>query len=83
MAIDSLNNQLNLTTSDDSNNLLAIKRIENKIKQLEIAQEKNKKIIPNHQKEINKFGVEIHKKFSIPIACLFFIFLGLTDKEKD
>ncbi len=30
----------------------------------------------NEQKEIGQFMVEIHKKFSIPIACLVFVFIG-------
>jgi len=28
------------------------------------------------EKEINKYFVEIHKKYSIPVACIVFIFLG-------
>jgi lipopolysaccharide export system permease protein len=30
----------------------------------------------NERKEINQFLVEIHKKFSIPVACLVFAFIG-------
>jgi lipopolysaccharide export system permease protein len=30
----------------------------------------------NELKEIGQFMVEIHKKFSIPIACLVFVFIG-------
>ena len=30
----------------------------------------------NERKEISQFLVEIHKKFSIPIACLVFVFIG-------
>jgi lipopolysaccharide export system permease protein len=31
----------------------------------------------NELKEINQFMVEIHKKFSIPVACLVFVFIGV------
>lgn len=30
----------------------------------------------NERKEIGQFMVEIHKKFSIPMACLVFVFIG-------
>jgi lipopolysaccharide export system permease protein len=30
----------------------------------------------NENKEISQFMVEIHKKFSIPLACLVFVFIG-------
>ena len=33
-------------------------------------------LIPTHIKQINKYSVELHKKFSIPIACFIFILLG-------
>ena len=50
--------------------------IRNKINQLTLKKEKNKKLIPHHIKEINKFSVEAHKKITLPLACLFFILLG-------
>lgn len=31
----------------------------------------------NELKEISQFMVEIHKKFSIPLACLVFVFIGV------
>ncbi|MEO6095747.1 MAG: LptF/LptG family permease [Fibrobacteria bacterium] len=31
----------------------------------------------NERKEISQFMVEIHKKFSIPVACLVFVFIGV------
>ena len=33
-------------------------------------------LIENYNKSKNKYGVEIHKKFSIPIACILFVLLG-------
>ena len=38
---------------------------------------KNNTIIPLYLKDINRYNVELHKKFSIPIACLIFILLGI------
>ena len=40
-------------------------------------QAKNKKLIPLYKREKNKYNVEIHKKFSVPIACIIFILLGM------
>ena len=31
----------------------------------------------NERREISQFMVEIHKKFSIPVACLVFVFIGV------
>ena len=36
----------------------------------------NLQLISNYIKQINKYSVELHKKFSIPIACFIFILLG-------
>ena len=36
----------------------------------------NKKLFLSYIKQINKYSVELHKKFSIPIACFIFILLG-------
>ena len=38
---------------------------------------KNNKIIPHLNNDINKYKVELHKMFSIPIACIIFILLGI------
>ncbi|HTK81382.1 MAG TPA: LptF/LptG family permease [Bacteroidota bacterium] len=33
-------------------------------------------IIRSNQEEINRYVVEIHKKYSIPFACIVFVFIG-------
>ena len=33
-------------------------------------------LLNSYQKSINKYGVEIHKKFSLPVACILFVLLG-------
>ena len=34
------------------------------------------KNIDSHRDQISKYGVEIHKKFSIPFSCIIFVLLG-------
>ncbi len=42
-----------------------------------ILQLKNEKsLINNYEKNVNQFGVEIHKKFSLAVACLLFVLVG-------
>jgi lipopolysaccharide export system permease protein len=36
----------------------------------------NKSIMESHQKSINKYAVEIHKKMSIPFASIVFVLIG-------
>jgi lipopolysaccharide export system permease protein len=33
-------------------------------------------LINSYQKNLNRYGVEIHKKFSLPAACILFVILG-------
>jgi len=33
-------------------------------------------LLQSYQKSKNKYGVEIHKKFSLPFACILFVLLG-------
>lgn len=33
-------------------------------------------LLLTYQKQINRYGVEIHKKFSIPFACIVFVLMG-------
>lgn len=33
-------------------------------------------LIQSYQKSRNKYGVEIHKKFSLPFACILFVLIG-------
>ena len=75
--LDSLEKSLSILKTTNKNNPLELKLINNRINNIKSKQEKNKKIIPQHKKEINKYNVEIQKKFSLPLACLFFILLGV------
>lgn len=48
------------------------KRLENMRNQIEV----EKRIIRGFYKSIDKFRVEIHKKYSIPVACIVFVLIG-------
>ena len=74
--IDSLNNLLSIHENKNKKNLLMINMIKNQIDNQISRKDKNFKRIKNYKQQINKYSVEVHKKFSIPIACFIFILLG-------
>ena len=75
--LDSLNQLIsNLDKIGPKKDMLLYKRTQNKINKVNIEQKRNMKLIPKHKKEVYKYGVEVHKKITLPFACLFFIFLG-------
>ena len=74
--IDSLNKLLSIHENKNKKNLLMINMIKNQIDNQVSRKDKNFKLIKNYKKQINKYSVEVHKKFSIPIACFIFILLG-------
>jgi lipopolysaccharide export system permease protein len=49
---------------------------EKRIKNLERQLKNEFNLIKSYKKSQNKYGVEIHKKFSIPVACILFVLLG-------
>jgi len=53
-----------------------INTITRKIKVLERQMNNEFNLLNSYQKSINKYGVEIHKKFSLPVACILFVLLG-------
>ena len=50
---------------------------EKRIKNLERQLNNEFNLINSYRKSQNKYGVEIHKKFSIPVACILFVLLGV------
>ena len=44
---------------------------------IEKRQKTNNRMLPMFMKEKNKYIVEIHKKFSVPFACIVFVFAAL------
>jgi len=68
-ALDSIKNQNSLSKAQ------LIKK-EKRIKNLERQLKNEFNLIRSYKKSQNKYGVEIHKKFSIPVACILFVLLG-------
>jgi len=62
----------------NQNSLSKAQRIkkEKRIKNLERQLNNEFNLIKSYKKSQNKYGVEIHKKFSIPVACILFVLLG-------
>ena len=78
------NNKLLISLNDsikflnkETKNILTKNKLNKKINITKKKIEKNKRLIPIYTKEMNKFAVEIHKKFSVPFACIIFVLLGM------
>ncbi len=54
----------------------AFLRAENKIKLAKGRMLSSSKKIENNKNRINKFWVEVHKKYSLPFACIVFVLIG-------
>ena len=74
------NNKLLISLNDsikflnkETKNILTKNKLNKKINITKKKIEKNKRLIPIYAKETNKFAVEIHKKFSVPFACIIFV----------
>ena len=61
---------------DDNLTPVEQRRQERKLKSLERQMNNEYRLIQNYQKSQNKYAVEIHKKFSLPIACILFVLVG-------
>ena len=70
-ARESLKNDPNIKSSDRNKKERQLRSLERQIKN-----EYN--LIQSYMKSKNKYGVEIHKKFSLPIACIIFVLLGTS-----
>ena len=57
-----------------------VKKKENKkkrkLKNLEYQVKNEFNLINSYLRSTNKYGIEIHKKFSLPVACVLFVLLG-------
>lgn len=51
-------------------------RVENKLRSIRNNISSKLKRIENNSKEANRFWVEIHKKYSLPFACIVFVLIG-------
>ena len=74
--IDSLNYELSSIESSNNIDLLLINKLKKQLDNSKNTKSNNQKLFYSYIKQINKYSVELHKKFSIPIACFIFILLG-------
>jgi len=63
--------------SENKKNNIRLNQIQTSINNIKNNIRKNDKIIPLFENDLNKYKVELHKRFSIPIACIIFILLGI------
>jgi len=70
-------NKEKLTLENDSTvTKIEIRKKERQIRNLERQLKNEFSLLKSYQKSRNKYNVEIHKKFSIPFACILFVLLG-------
>ena len=72
-----IENELGEKNKKYKDKFVRLSQVKTLINNLENSIKKNNKIIPHFKSEINRYEVELHRKFSIPIACLIFILLGI------
>ncbi|MFQ6604040.1 MAG: LptF/LptG family permease [Fidelibacterota bacterium] len=65
-----------LLESDTSRTETQKKVRERRLKALERQMNNEYKLLASYHKNRNKYEVEIHKKFSLPVACILFILVG-------
>ena len=58
------------------NKKISLYRVEDKIRGAKNSLSPMLRRIENYKKRINKYWVEIHKKYSIPFACIVFVLIG-------
>ena len=63
--------------NENKKNNIRLNQIQTSINNIKNNIRKNDKIIPLFENDLNKYKVELHKRFSIPIACIIFILLGI------
>ena len=71
-----IENNLYKIRNDNTLTKAQIIKKEKRIKNLERQINNEFNLIKSYKKSKNKYGVEIHKKFSIPFACVLFVLLG-------
>ena len=71
-----INEAIEMIKNQDSLSLAQKIKKEKRIKNLERQLNNEFNLIKSYKKSQNKYSVEIHKKFSIPVACMLFVLLG-------
>ncbi len=63
-------------SADESLNEASLRVLTRRATSLERQSKNEYNLVESYMKSINKYGVEIHKKFTLPFACLLFIMIG-------
>ena len=71
-----INEAIGKLKHQDSLSTAQVVKKEKRIRNLERQLGNEFKLIKSYKKSQNKYEVEIHKKFSIPVACILFVILG-------
>ena len=76
MANTAVNNARETIRKDTTLNQAGLRKKERQLRSLERQIKNEFSLLRSYQKSRNKYGVEIHKKFSLPFACILFVLLG-------
>ena len=68
----------NAFATDSANNADAIYRMEKDVSMAERQLRNEYNLLRSYGKSSNKYEVELHKKFSLPVACILFIMTGAS-----
>ena len=68
----------NAFATDSTNNADAIYRMEKDVSMAERQLRNEYNLLRSYGKSSNKYEVELHKKFSLPVACILFIMTGAS-----
>ena len=76
IAYETINNARETIKGDTALTKSDLRKKERQLRSLERQIKNEFGLIQSYQKSKNKYGVEIHKKFSLPFACILFVLLG-------
>ena len=76
MANTAVTNARETIRKDTTLNQAGLRKKERQLRSLERQIKNEFSLLRSYQKSRNKYGVEIHKKFSLPFACILFVLLG-------
>ena len=76
IAYETINNARETIKGDTALTKSDLRKKERQLRSLERQIKNEFGLVQSYQKSKNKYGVEIHKKFSLPFACILFVLLG-------
>ncbi len=78
LALNAIQRELIRVEKDSTLNPAQLRVKKRKLKSLEYQVKNEFNLINSYFRSQNKYGVEIHKKFSLPFACILFVLLGAS-----